>query len=643
MKITIAGYRRNETDGKVTYAEVRGQAVITRIVSGPRAKSAIAALVSPVPVAAFAVEGIKEPVDCGVVLTEAGAPLGFITPTLPIHVVNGVAYQGPPLPSNGFRYDTAAGQPPAPVRTIAVQPLTRLDRLRDPECVDAVLAAVKGDVKHVTYDLAATVNDPFNVIESLRFEVLFADAISLQHAQGWVPGTWPVSCRAVEVPVARGKPSKKVAAQLADQQHVLAEPTWTGRFEDENPGADFSVTYRLQPVVKVGGSEQRLAACTAQYVVGPRQFGPPQDFKRPDIPGFDGVPLDMPRPEKLAGGEYRITGAATRVEEQPPPVTLTFPQPQKQSKPLAVAKRTEQGWQITELPVVTEVSDKVTSRQSLHMIFSPDGKWLFVVDAENVLHKIGTEDLVEQATLKVGGACGDLCVSQAGLLAAARDAGQLWIIDPDSLAVRRAIALPGAMRVACSPRGNLALAVYRVPLLPPESQLVRLRTELGLIDLESGRILHRIRQFYGDRPLTLAGHPLFGSLQEWSYVRNQAYNLDPPTPSIAATGDGKHFFVGTGQIWRFRVDGNDLIYEEGAFENRSPLGVVTCVLSADDRFALLRGELVRGGIVVDPLRLSDVKCEMKDVRAVLLRGAGHRRQARLLLLWLQQLDGWLQP
>ena len=379
------------------------------------------------------------------------------------------------------------------------------------------------------------------------------------------------------------------------------------------PAADFSVTYRLQPVVKVGGSEQRLAACTAQYVVGPRQFGPPQDFKRPDIPGFDGVPLDMPRPEKLAGGEYRITGAATRVEEQPPPVTLTFPQPQKQSKPLAVAKRTEQGWQITELPVVTEVSDKVTSRQSLHMIFSPDGKWLFVVDAENVLHKIGTEDLVEQATLKVGGACGDLCVSQAGLLAAARDAGQLWIIDPDSLAVRRAIALPGAMRVACSPRGNLALAVYRVPLLPPESQLVRLRTELGLIDLESGRILHRIRQFYGDRPLTLAGHPLFGSLQEWSYVRNQAYNLDPPTPSIAATGDGKHFFVGTGQIWRFRVDGNDLIYEEGAFENRSPLGVVTCVLSADDRFALLRGELVRGGIVVDPLRLSDVKCEMKDV------------------------------
>ena len=122
-KVRIAGYRRNETGGKVAHTEVREQGVIARIITGPPPKSALAALLLATPVAAFAVEGNKEPVDCGVVLTEAGEPLGFITPTLPIDVINGVAYQGPPLPSNGFRYDAVAGQPPAPVRTIAVQPL----------------------------------------------------------------------------------------------------------------------------------------------------------------------------------------------------------------------------------------------------------------------------------------------------------------------------------------------------------------------------------------------------------------------------------------------------------------------------------------------------------------------------------------
>ena len=85
-----------------------------------------------------------------------------------------------------------------------------------------------------------------------------------------------------------------------------------------------------------------------------------------------------------------------------------------------------------------------------------------------MLHKIGTADFVEQATLNVGGLCADLCFSQAGLLAAARDAGQLWIIDPDSLAVRRAMALPGAARVACSPRGNLRLPSTTFPLARPQ-------------------------------------------------------------------------------------------------------------------------------------------------------------------------------
>ncbi len=83
MKVRIAGCRRNETGGKVAHTEVREQGVIARIITGPPAKSALAALLSAAPVAAFAVEGNKEPVDCGVVLTEAGEPWASSRPLCP--------------------------------------------------------------------------------------------------------------------------------------------------------------------------------------------------------------------------------------------------------------------------------------------------------------------------------------------------------------------------------------------------------------------------------------------------------------------------------------------------------------------------------------------------------------------------------
>ncbi len=127
-----------------------------------------------------------------------------------------------------------------------------------------------------------------------------------------------------------------------------------------------------------------------------------------------------------------------------------------------------------------------------------------------------------------------------------------------------------------------------------------------MIDLEGGRVLHRIRHFYGDRPLMVAGHSLFGNLQDWSYFRNQSVIGEPLTPSLAATGDGKHFFFGSGQVWRFRIEGEDLVYEEGACEAGGMDVPAMCVLSADDRFAL-----VRGRTVVDPLRLSEVKGELR--------------------------------
>ena len=608
MKVRIAGYRRNETDGKVTHTEVRGQGVITQVITGPRPKSALAARQPASPVTAFLVEGIKEPVDCGVVLTEAGEPLGFITPTLTVDAMSGAASGGPPQPSNRFRYDMAAGQPPTAVRTIAVQSLARLDRLRDPECVDAVLAAVKGDVKHVTYDLAATVNDPFGVIESLRFDVSFADAISLQHAQGWVPGTWPVSRRVVEVAVARGKPSEKAAAQLAEQQHVLAEPTWTGRFEDENPGADYSVTYRLQPVVKVGGSEQRLAACAAQYCVAPRRFGPATGLqaardsrlRRPAVGlAAAGEACRRRLPDHRRG--HAGQGAAVAPKSR-------FPKPQTKGKSLAGEQHWDESWQVTEIKLPAERIDAAQKRAL--MLFSPDGNWLFVADATNVLHKINTANFVEEASLNLDGDCTELSYSQAGLLAAMYEAGQLWIIDPQTLEVTRALSLPGVLRVAGSPGTSKAFAICRPTTRVAGQPFDKHTIQLVMLDLAGGRILHRVEPSPGGYPVTVAGHSLFAGEEGGLFWQGD------PSP-LAMSIDGRYLFMGGRHLARMRVEGEDLVYEEGAYDVPADIYQVGCILGADGHWAIVpsRGVLANhdGLTVIDPLHLTEKKCRLEVV------------------------------
>ena len=455
----------------------------------------------------------------------------------------------------------------------------------------------------------AYVADPFGMVNS---PCLFVRRAGPNRGSGEsrpnAGGRWDRLEDAVEVKLAKGKPSEEIAGQLAGREQYVACATLVGRHVDANPGVADQIAYLTQFAYKrAGGKFSYGAASTVSYY--PRRVEPfaKSAPERPQIPGLDGLPVDYPRPIKHKNAGYLVTREVTRVNTQPPSEPVEkFPTPKKSGASVAGKVRTESPWEITTLSVAAQ---RRYDRSRAPMVFSANGKWLFLVDGKDVLRKIRASDLVEEKSLELGAECDEMSISSAGVVLALPTPGAVWVVDPNSLMVRRAIPMPGVRLVAGSPAVPIGFAVDRAAA-PIGSAVHRAAKQAGgpsggeeitMIDFKKGRLLHRLRSTYDNFPLVIENQNIFGDR----------------LLAIRMSDDGKYFFTGGRKIMRFRLEGEDLVYEESSRDLQN--GHTThFVVSADAKLAAMptgagnANGLSYGTAVLDALHLGDQKVALEN-------------------------------
>lgn len=175
------------------------------------------------------------------------------------------------------------------------------------------------------------------------------------------------------------------------------------------------------------------------------------------------------------------------------------------------------------------------------MQWSPDGKHLYVLSNDGVLRKISYPTLEQELVLETGGAVGWLQWSKLGLLVGIEGIGQIWVVDGTTLAVKKRIgaARTGEFSFTSSLQSS---AVY---VSDDDSQ------RLIMIDLETGEPVKEFsaRDLDEKYRAKIKKHPDSVALSDLRF------------PTL--TPDGKHLFCeGFECLHRFKVSGNDLIYEE---------------------------------------------------------------------------------
>ncbi len=117
-----------------------------------------------------------------------------------------------------------------------------------------------------------------------------------------------------------------------------------------------------------------------------------------------------------------------------------------------------------------------------------DGRSLFHLESDGTLTRLNAADFMPQDRLVLGQPAAAMALSAQGLLVALRDQPEVWIINPRSLRVERAIACPAgpAKFLAANPKLSIAAAVG---------------SEVMLLDLKGGRVTVRGLQPHPDAKL----------------------------------------------------------------------------------------------------------------------------------------------
>jgi S1-C subfamily serine protease/antitoxin (DNA-binding transcriptional repressor) of toxin-antitoxin stability system len=384
----------------------------------------------------------------------------------------------------------------------------------------------------------AAVIDPFHKIKSVA--LCYLDASSMTNKPkptgplDALPGCQTLALK-TENQVAAGKIRiKKNLMPLA----ILHQVVWVG--DDSKRTVSSSVVETVRP--------------QAEAVKGPGPIPPPA-----------GGPSASAATRQARGGES-VTSAQTRVTAQPEPkASRVFPSPKKGTWSLADLPRVEGSWELRPLTVPPQPSGS-HDRARAPMTFSPDGKYIFLIDGENKLHKIATEDLREIAALDTQAECNALSLSKAGLLVAVHSGNVVWVVDPQSLKVVREITVEGLQLVAGSPGTPIGFASGRAARTETNPGGA---AELDMINFEKGTFLHRIKSGYsvGTAP---DGRPV----------------VDISPLAMQMTPEGKYLYLGGQRITRYRLQDENLIYEDTS--NNLANGHTThFVVSADRNFAAM--------------------------------------------------------
>jgi hypothetical protein len=397
---------------------------------------------------------------------------------------------------------------------------------------------VAGDRQATEYELVIYVNDP---LKSLRDPMLHAyPGSQLAVVTGGPPAELRRE-RPIDVPLKTGAPSQAALPYLVGHEAISADATvYVGRLKRQHDGVPMEHAFNVELVDRdAAGKETSLGWTMAklQYKEIPGKGRP-----LPAIPGVDGLPIDMPRPVRLPQGGWRLTSAETRVPDQPRQAPdAAFPTPRPSDKKIAgEVKTVGENYGLVELALS---GDRAGGRAAA---FSADGAWLYYVNKANELHKIATKTLRLDRVVQLGADCDHLSISKAGLIVPLRLANVVWVLDPQTLEVRREMRAPNVSLVVGAPGTDLGFFAGQ----HVERRYLGSSPELTMVDFSTGTPLHAIRGRY-DAPsqvlkLEAGGRAL----------------LETSPECLRMTRDGKYLFVAERNVNRFRVDGNDLVFEQ---------------------------------------------------------------------------------
>lgn len=179
-----------------------------------------------------------------------------------------------------------------------------------------------------------------------------------------------------------------------------------------------------------------------------------------------------------------------------------------------------------------------------NMHWSSDGKKLYLLNKAGMLRKIAVPEFREEKTLNLGQTCSALAMSRLGLVVGLPQIHEVWLVDANTLAVLKRIPATGVDSIASAPTITTAYATNR--------------ELLTIVDLAAGKAANQLTPRAAQR----AG----GGRVKRSPDATPLFNFRLP----AVTPDGKYFFCVSdesyddvfGSLHRFRINQNDLIYEE---------------------------------------------------------------------------------
>lgn len=486
-----------------------------------------------------------------------------------------------------------------------------LQYAKQPRLLKVDFEPVSGDADMIRYGFLVSVLDPFQVLKSPKLSITPA------HRQlgGGLGGFGGMPTRGAPKQAAPNRP-KTIERDLApgtDKDELVVK---FGKERQEAPNVKLLIAYleeansgpNQQPQFNVALSGKspdgkplplsRQGPTLVSFFVPQRSgFGPPMASPTSpisNIPGLDGFPLDMPRPKKHSRGGWQITSNLTRVKDQPTSDAASFPKPEAGKPAVEALRETESGplkW--TLLPFAGAPGSDQTARNNASgmfgfgtasgfargathrpMVYSPDGKWLYLVDGNQVLRKLDASTFVEAVSLNLQQVCSGLAISRAGLVASIESARALWVLDAETLEVQRQIPLSDVLLLTASPASDLGFAVT----FPPERVSVGHPSQLVMLDFAKGKQLHVIKSFYGTHPqsIQIDDRPIFTS--------------HPKPTDLGQTADGKTLLFGTNKLSKFRLEGTDLVFEQASTEHRLH-AASQFVLSTDGKRLLMRADI----------------------------------------------------
>lgn len=340
-------------------------------------------------------------------------------------------------------------------------------------------------------------------------------------------------------------------------------------------------------------------------------------YRKPLLPPAsqaDITSLSLPTLTPETAGGMRLTSEATRLKLVPNEgVAAELPKPSKYFNNAATARM------VTE-EELGELEGKVLDMQvSMYdpqpqlgnqCNFSDDEEFVYVAGYDYTLRKLSTKDLSCQAQLPLPCKCNQIALSKSGLILVLEGMRSIWVIDPATLNLLRAIPVDRPQAVAAC-TGSV-VGVCRTDVFPGEVDR-GFDPALILIDFESGVILHLVRM-----SINVAG--------KYQYLTLPGdIHMSPFCHYLQLSRDGG-LMIASGKegLMQFRLVHHDLVFEKAA---RTSLPFVADTLRCTpDASEILIGSYA-AGVGQRTMQLMNFKSQQLQIpqRQVSVLGSGKSR------------------